>query len=201
MVKKILVLSALVILSSLFVGIGCGDGENDGDENGDAMNRIAVIETSMGTIKLEFYEQRTPITTANFIRLAEEGFYHGVIFHRISDNFMIQAGLETSHGTMRQSPYGTIDLEIHPDVRHVDGAISMARTNDPNSATAQFFICDGPQPLLDDSYAVFGAVIEGIEVVRDIAAQPHDGSFEPSPGGGKPLEAITINSIEIQEGS
>ena len=74
----------------------------------------------------------------------------------------------------------------------------MARTSDPNSASSQFFICDGPQPNLDDSYAVFGVTIDGMDVVRDIADDPHDQSLEPNPGGGKPLEDIIINSITIE---
>jgi peptidyl-prolyl cis-trans isomerase B (cyclophilin B) len=73
----------------------------------------------------------------------------------------------------------------------------MARTDNPNSATSQFFICDGSQLSLDDSYAVFGVTINGIDVVRDIADDTHDQSLEPIPGGGKPLEDIIINSITI----
>lgn len=109
---------------------------------------------------------------------------------------MIQSGMETTDGSIKTSPYGMIQLETHPEVTHVDGAISMARTSQPNSATSQFFICDGPQHFLDNNYAAFGVVIEGIEVVRKIAAQPHDNS-NPA-GGGIPLEQIIINSIKIQ---
>lgn len=161
------------------------------------INPIAIIDTTMGTMCLELYEDKVPNTVQNFIKLANDGFYDGLIFHRIKDDFMIQAGLQTADGTTKTSPYSPIDLETDPDVTHVDGAISMARTNDPNSATAQFFICDGAQHFLDDSYAAFGVVIDGIEVVRDIASADHDGSLEPNPGGGKPLTDIVINSITI----
>ena len=187
MVKKMLVLSALVILSSLFVGIGCGDGENDGDGNGDATNRIAVIETNMGTIRFELYEQRAPITTANFINLAESGYYDGLIFHRVIDDFMIQGGWG--------EPADTIVLETHEELKHVDGAVSMARANDPNSASSQFFICDGDQttirPHLDGSYAVFGQVIEGMNVVQAIAAADTDAN-------DKPLEDVVMTRVTIQ---
>ena len=75
----------------------------------------------------------------------------------------------------------------------------MARTNNPNSATSEFFICDGPQPMLDDGYAVFGIAVEGLDVVHEIAAQPHDNAHPA--GGGTPLSPIKIDSIEIQGGS
>ncbi len=160
---------------------------------------LAFMNTSMGNITIELYRDKVPTTVDNFVRLAQDGFYNDMIFYRVMDDFMIQAGKEMSDGTIKQSPYDSIDLEIHPDVRHIDGAISMARSNDPNSATAEFFICDGAQPGLDDGYAAFGVVIEGIEVIRDIAAQPHDNSHPA--GGGIPSSQIVINSIEIQEGS
>ena len=163
----------------------------------DADNPIAFIDTSKGTITLELWQDLVPNTVDNFIKLAEDGFYEGLHFHRLSDDFMIQAGAFYPDGTPKQSPYGSIDLEIHPEARHIDGAISMARTNDPNSATSQFFICDGPQSFLDDQYAAFGVTIDGFDVLRDIADDPHDGSLEPSPGGGQPLETILINSITI----
>ena len=159
-------------------------------------NPTAIIETSKGTIKIELYLDKVPITVENFVKLAEDDFYNGMIFHRIMDDFMIQSGNTFPNGSTALSPYGSIDLEIHEDTRHVDGAISMARTNNPNSATSQFFICDKEQKFLDDNYAVFGVTIEGIEVVRDIANDEHDGS-SPA-GGGKPLEDILINSISIE---
>jgi cyclophilin family peptidyl-prolyl cis-trans isomerase len=109
---------------------------------------------------------------------------------------MIQGGMQDSDGAPKTSPYGTIDLELHDDVKHVDGAISMARTNEPNTATSQFFICDGAQPGLDGAYAAFGKTIVGMSVVRDIADEPHDGSYGDV-GGGVPYNTILINSITI----
>jgi len=189
----LIVIFIIIIFSAYYLFLG-SNSENNGIEEG---NPIATINTSKGIIQVELFEDKVPNTCENFIKLVNDGFYDGMIFHRISDDFMIQSGLMYPDGTTKQSPYGTIDLEINPEVRHVDGAISMARTNDPNSATSQFFICDGPQSLLDDSYAVFGVTIDGINVVRDIADDPHDQSLEPSPGGGRPLEDIIINSITI----
>ena len=161
-------------------------------------NPVVVMSTNFGDITIELFQDKVPNTVDNFLKLVNDGFYDGIIFHRISDDFMIQAGIETTDGTNKFSPYGPIALETHPEATHVDGAISMARTRDLNSATSQFFICDGPRHGLDNAYAVFGVVTEGIEVVREIAASPNDGRFEPSPGGGRPLEQIVINSITVQ---
>jgi cyclophilin family peptidyl-prolyl cis-trans isomerase len=138
-------------------------------------NSIAVMNTTMGTILVELYEDKMPMTTANFIALAEDGFYNGLVFHRVIEDFMIQGGGYYPNGTEKISPYGPIDLEINPDVHHLDGTIGMARTSDPDSATSQFFIDDGAQPYLEpngsdpNGYAAFGRVVVGIDVVRAIA--------------------------------
>lgn len=160
-------------------------------------NPIALFSTSMGDFKIELFKDKVPKTCDNFIKLVNDGFYDGMIFHRILDDFMIQAGNTYPDGTTKESPYGNIEFETNDDVRHVDGTISMASVAAKVGGTSQFFICDGEQESLDDNYAAFGVVIEGIEVVREIAAQPHDNS-SPA-GGGKPLVDIIINSITIQE--
>jgi len=154
------------------------------------VNRTAVIQTSKGTIKLELYEKRAPITTANFIKLAQDGFYDGLIFHRVIDNFMIQGGDPTGTGTGGSGQ--TINLETHEELKHLDGSISMARTSAPNRATSQFFICDGAQTHLDGDYAVFGKVTEGIDVVRAIA------SVETG-DADKPETDVVMTSITIIE--
>jgi len=152
-------------------------------------NPIATIETSKGTIKLELYKDKVPKTADNFVGLAKSGFYDGLIFHRIIRGFMIQGG--DPLGTGMGGSKTTIPLEIHPDLKHVDGAISMARSNDPNSASSQFFICDGAQSFLDGSYAVFGKVTEGMDVVRAIASVPVNGE--------SPVDKVTISKITIAE--
>jgi peptidyl-prolyl cis-trans isomerase A (cyclophilin A) len=150
----------------------------------------------MGTFKIELYQDKLPITAGNFIKLVNDGFYNGMTFYRISDDFMIQAGRYFPDGSEKNSPYGNIDFETHEDVKHVDGAISMASTGAGVGGSGEFFICDGEQSFLDGNYAPFGVVIEGINVVRNIAAQPHDNS-NPA-GGGVPLQDIIINSIIIE---
>lgn len=129
-------------------------------------NRHAVIETDKGTITFELYEERAPVSTANFIKLAESGFYDDLVFHRVEPGFVIQTGDPT--GTGRGGSDESIPLEIHPDLRHVEGAVGMARTNDPNSATSQFYITLDDVHQLDDNYAVFGRVTEGLDVAKKI---------------------------------
>ena len=153
-------------------------------------NRVAVLETSKGRIKFELYEDKAPITTANFIKLAESGFYDGLIFHRVVDNFVIQTGDPKGNGTGGSS--ATINLEINKDLTHTDGAVGMARSSNPNSASSQFYICDGAQHGLDGSYAVFGQVIEGMDVVRAIAAVPVNAATS------KPLQNVVMTKVTIE---
>ena len=159
-------------------------------------NPYAIIETSMGTIRVELYQNWVPNTVDNFIKLAEINFFEGLIFHRVIDDFVIQGGGYYPNGTQKESPFGPIDLEIHPLARHHDGAIGMARTSNPNSATSQFYICDGAQHNLNNDYAVFGKVTsETISVVRDIA------SVETTTKYGAedwPVDDILINSTSIK---
>lgn len=163
--------------------------------NGASKNPVALFDTDFGTFKVELFKDKMPETVDNFITLANDGFYNGLIFHRIGDDFMIQGGGYYPNGTRKTSPYGNIDFESS-DVKHVDGAISMASTGAKVGGAAEFFICDGAQSFLDGNYAAFGVVIEdGIEIIRSIAAQPHDESG--GDGTGKPLTDIVINNIII----
>ncbi len=130
-------------------------------------DRNAIIETSRGTIKFRLYETDAPITTANFIELAESGFYNGLTFHRVVPGFVIQGGCPLGNGTGGSDK--RIKLEVTPKLRHGDaGAVAMARSSDPNSASSQFYITLAPTPSLDMNYAVFGRVTEGLDVVQSI---------------------------------
>lgn len=157
---------------------------------------VATINTTKGVMKVKLFDSKMPVTVNNFIRLANEGFYDGMIFHRVMDDFMIQAGWMYPDGSTVESPYGNIAFE-ESDVSHVDGAISMASTGSGVGGSSQFFICDGAQKGLDGHYAAFGVVIEGIDVLRDIADEPHDSSYG-TVGGGKPYTDIIINSITVE---
>jgi len=174
------VLTGCLVLASI-LPVACGGHK--------APNRIAVLETTIGTIKFELYEDKAPITAANFIELAESDFYNGLIFHRVIKNFVIQTGDPT--GTGRGGSEQSIPLEINESLTHTDGAVGMARSLDPNSATSQFYICDGSQHGLDGKYAVFGQVIEGMDVVRAIAAVPTDDN-------DRPLQAVLMIKVTIE---
>lgn len=175
---------ALIIASS-----GCVTIEEDNMRDTSEENRNAVIETSMGTITAELYEEQAPITASNFIGLAESGFYDGLIFHRVIDGFMIQGGDPKGDGTGGSDM--TIRLEINPKLTHADGAIAMARSQNPDSASSQFYICDGAQHALDGSYAVFGRVTDGMDVVRAIAEVKTDSRDRPG-------KDVVINKISIR---
>lgn len=130
-------------------------------------NRFAIIETDKGAIKFEIYEDRAPVTAKNFIDLANAGFYNGLTFHRVEPGFVIQGGDPKGDGTGGSGK--SIPLEINRNLTHVTGAVGMARTSDPNSATSQFYITLAPAHSLDGSYAVFGQVVEGQDVVEKIS--------------------------------
>lgn len=151
-------------------------------------NRTATVETNHGTLKVELFEDRAPKTTANFIELAEKGFYDGVVFHRIIPDFMIQGGDPT--GTGRGGPGHTIDDEFHPELRHDEaGILSMANAG-PNTGGSQFFITLAATPWLDRKHAVFGKVVDGMDVVREI------GSVETGQGD-RPKAEVRMEKVTI----
>ncbi|MFQ5711263.1 MAG: peptidylprolyl isomerase [Candidatus Geothermarchaeales archaeon] len=153
-------------------------------------NRIAVIETNMGTMELELFEDKAPITTKNFIDLAEKGFYDGVIFHRVIKDFIIQGGDPTGTGT--GGPGYTIPDEFHPDLKHDSvGILSMANYG-PNTGGSQFFITLAPAPHLDGHHAVFGKLIRGEEVLRAI------GSVETDVND-RPIDDVVMIRVTIKE--
>ncbi|MFP4466600.1 MAG: peptidylprolyl isomerase [Candidatus Goldiibacteriota bacterium] len=131
------------------------------------MAKQAVIETGKGIIKFSFYADDAPETSANFIKLAREGFYNGLNFHRVEPGFVIQGGCPKGDGT--GGPGYEIKAEFNKQ-KHREGTVAMARSADPDSAGSQFYICLGPQPFLDRQYTVFGQVMEGLDVVHKIEA-------------------------------
>jgi peptidyl-prolyl cis-trans isomerase B (cyclophilin B) len=144
----------------------------------------AVIETKFGNITLQFYPDKAPLHVKNFVTLAESGFYDGSAFHRVIPGFMIQGGDPNSkdpnkarHGT--GGPGYNIKAEFN-DILHKRGILSMARTNDPNGAGSQFFICVADAPFLDKNYTVFGKVVEGMDVADKIVNLPRDNRDNPN---------------------
>ncbi|MGN1133086.1 MAG: peptidylprolyl isomerase [Oscillospiraceae bacterium] len=144
---------------------------------------MVVIELENGKkIKIELYPEYAPITVANFEKLVKEGFYDGLIFHRVIKGFMIQGG--DPEGTGMGGPKERIKGEflangVANPLKHTRGVISMARTMDPNSAGSQFFIMHQDAPHLDGQYAAFGKVIEGMDAVDEIAETEVDFSDKP----------------------
>lgn len=186
-IRGLITLTLLTVLGLSGI-LSCSSEDPDRSWIGANLGNIAVMDTSMGKIAFELYEAKAPITTANFKELAEGGFYKDMIFHRVVKDFVIQTGDPTGTGS-GGSP-NKIELEIHPDLKHVDGAVGMARSMDPNSASSQFYICVGAQHGLDGDYAVFGKVIDGMDVVRAIS--------EVQVGAGsKPLKAVKLNSVTV----
>ena len=135
-----------------------------------AADRV-LLATSMGNIEIELDAQKAPKSVANFEQYVKEGHYDGTVFHRVIPNFMIQGGGMTPD--LREKPtHKPIPLESHNGLNNTVGTVAMARTNDPNSATAQFFINVKDNAFLDegDGYAVFGHVVSGMDVVKKIEA-------------------------------
>ena len=130
-----------------------------------------------GKIEIELYPEYAPKTCANFEKLVKEGFYDGLIFHRVISGFMIQGGdpLGNGMGGADENIVGEFKMNGYKnDLKHTRGVISMARAYDPNSASSQFFIMHADAPYLDGQYAAFGTVVSGMEVVDEIAAVPTD---------------------------
>ena len=138
--------------------------------------KIKIVVKDFGTMTAELYPDKAPKTFENFLGLVKSGFYSGLIFHRVISGFMIQGGGYNEGFGETDAPAikGEFAANGFPqnDLKHTRGVLSMARTNNPNSASSQFFIMHQNAPYLDRQYAGFGAVIEGIEVVDKIAAVP-----------------------------
>lgn len=135
---------------------------------------VAVIKTSAGTMVIEFWPDVAPKTVENFKKLANKGFYDGTCFHRVIKDFMIQGGDPLTKDEANKARWGTgdpgykIDAEFN-EKSHTRGVISMARSQDPNSAGSQFFICHGNSSFLDRQYTAFGQLIKGDDVLEKIA--------------------------------
>ncbi len=154
-------------------------------------NRVAVFNTNKGTFRAELFEGRAPNTTKNFIDLIEKSFYDGVIFHRVISGFMIQGGCPNGNGM--GDPGYKIDDEFHPELRHSgSGVLSMANAG-PNTGGSQFFVTLAATAWLDDRHAVFGKVIEGLDVVEAIGSASTDAS-------DRPLDQVVMESVSIEDG-
>jgi peptidyl-prolyl cis-trans isomerase B (cyclophilin B) len=160
-------------------------------------NNVAVISTNFGDMVVEFYPDIAPMHVESFIALANEEYFNGTTFHRVIPGFMIQGGDPNSrnenratHGTggragkffglgNEEDPSTWLIPQEFSDTPHVKGILSMARTNDPNSASSQFFVCHDNANFLDNNYTVFGKVIDGLNIIDEIANVAKDQNDNP----------------------
>jgi peptidyl-prolyl cis-trans isomerase B (cyclophilin B) len=147
----------------------------------------ATMQTTRGTIELDLFDEDAPVTVGNFVKLAREGFYDGVIFHRVIEDFMIQGGDPTGTGTGGPGYKFEDEINAHPVER---GALAMANAG-PNTNGSQFFVVTAAAcPWLDGKHTVFGRVTSGMDVVDEISRVPKDGR-------DRPLDEVRIESLEI----
>lgn len=158
-------------------------------------NRKAVFDTTKGKFTVELFEDQAPVTTDNFIKLVQKGFYNGLIFHRVIPNFMIQMGCPYGRGT--GGPGYTIRDEFIKGLSNIRGTLAMANTGRPNTGGSQFFINLVDNTFLDfdtepvsSRHPVFGKIIEGMNIVDEIAAVKTDGQ-------DKPFVDVVINKLTI----
>lgn len=172
---------------------------------GKGSEMLLRFETKVGAIEAEFWPEVAPATALHIARLASDGFYDGLKFHRTMPGFMIQGGCPKGDGT--GSPGYTIEAEFNPK-KHTAGVLSMARSGDPyesmgqaprpqyaNSAGSQFFLCDAEASFLDGKYTAFGEVVSGLEVVHEIAAAPATQGTDPSPS--VPVDPAVMKTVKL----
>jgi len=181
-----LILGVLLLAATASI-LGCGGG---------VKNEVAVMETDLGTIVLGFYPDVAPNHVARFKKLASEGFYDGVQFHRVIPGFVIQGGDPlTKDPNAQRMEYGTggtgenLDAEFS-EIRHKRGTLAMARAQDPNSGDCQFYIALEALPHLDGKYTIFGEVLSGLDVVERIASVETDARDIP-------ITPVRIESVKI----
>lgn len=188
MLKKML---SAVALICLVAGIASAEGNK---------NPVVSMETTLGNIKIELFEKEAPISVKNFLDYAKSGYYSGTIFHRVIPGFMAQGGGLTANLTPKPGDRPPIKNEADNGLKNDRGTISMARTGDPNSATSQFFINVVNNDMLNRpnpdgfGYAVFGRVIEGMDVVDKIISAPQ--TRKNSVFQNVPTVPIVIKSVK-----
>lgn len=188
MFKKIFKLSALVMCMMLGMG-GCGS-----DNTAPAHSKVKFEMEDGTTFTVELYPEYAPKTVENFLQLVNSGFYNGLTFHRVVPGFVVQGGCPegTGMGGSGKNVEGEFASNGYEGntLSHKKGVISMARANDPNSASSQFFICVDDASFLDGNYAAFGEVIEGYENVEKIAAVKTDPN-------DKPMTPVVMKTVSV----
>lgn len=197
----------LVVSLSLLGLMGCNKKEDEAKKSSDtntqtksdfkATHKVEIDIKNYGTIYLDLDENSAPVTVKNFIKLAESGFYNGLTFHRIISGFMMQGGDPTGTGMGGSSEKIKGEFaqnKVQNNLSHTRGAISMARSQDFNSASSQFFIVHKDSTFLDGGYAAFGYVTKGIEIVDEICSKT---PVQDKNGTVAPKDQPVINSVKV----
>ena len=190
-IKKMISMGLMTIcMCSMLVLTGCGDGTADVSDSGYSFNGQSFVIT--------LYPDAAPITCANFQKLVENNFYNGLTFHRVVDSFMAQGGDPLGDGTggsdeTIKGEFATNDVDNR--ISHQRGIVSMARSQDPDSASSQFFICYGDCTFLDGNYAAFGEVTEGMEVVDGFLEVPRSTGSDGDVSS--PDDDIVMDKVEM----
>lgn len=193
---------SLIIFVLFLFGCGYSNSDDSTNKEGNKMtdntqqdsSLVAVIKTNMGNIELELFADKTPKTVENFVGLAKKGYYNGVIFHRVIDNFMIQGGDPTGTGRGGESLWGgKFDDEIDPTLTFdKPGYLAMANAG-PNTNGSQFFITTVPTPWLNGHHTIFGKVVGGMDVVNKISkvetTKPYD----------RPVKDVVMKEVIIEK--
>jgi peptidyl-prolyl cis-trans isomerase A (cyclophilin A) len=188
MFKKIMMVCAVLCLSA---GIACAEGKK---------NPVVEMETSMGKIKLELFEKEAPLSVKNFLDYANSGFYTDTVFHRVIPGFMIQGGSLSPQMVPKKGGHPSIKNEAANGLKNTRGTLAMARTGEPDSAESQFFINVNNNAFLDHrdktvagfGYAVFGKVLEGMDVADKIVNTPTRKDWKDAP-----ITPVVIKSVRI----
>lgn len=205
--KKRMMFMFLIVL--VLIIYGCqSDVENNNESNNTTNNNdeekplVTMTMEDGGEVEIELYPNKAPNTVNNFIALIEDDFYDGLIFHRVIPDFMIQGG--DPEGTGMGDPGYSIKGEFSSndfdnDLKHEPGVLSMARSQDPDSAGSQFFIVTGDGSHLDGDYAAFGKVIDGMDVVEDIEAEETDNNDKPNTDQVIESMSVDLNGYQAEE--
>jgi len=171
--------------------------------NDTANSNTVKLVTSAGDITIKLYPEKAPVTVANFLNYVDSGFYNGTIFHRVINKFMIQGGGFSTDMAQKESGDPIVN-ESRNKLHNIRGTVAMARTSDPDSATAQFFINQRSNLQLDwapgkEGYTVFGEVVKGMSVVDFIATAETDSALLKTSAGERPFQDVPLEAIVIKE--
>ena len=198
--KRLFVLCLAMLMAMCF--FGCKEEKQIEPFNPDSTYYADIVIENYGTITVKLDQSAAPVTVENFVKLARQGYYDGLTFHRIIEGFMMQGGAPKTTKDKADSIVGEFSANGYDNpLKHTRGAISMARSNDMNSANSQFFIVHKDYPSLNGKYACFGYVTEGMDIVDRICeeAQPSDSNGSIPESQRPVIKTITIREIKSEQ--